>query len=248
MLLEVEGVSVYYDRAVILHDVSLCVDAGELVSLVGPNGAGKSTLLRAITGLINLEKRDLRFAGGSAHMLGRVRFKGERIEGLLPHEIAHKGLIHCPERHRPFAGMTVAENLLAGAYLCRDKSEVRERLETVYSLFPILRARGKQVAGTLSGGEQQMLAIGRAFMTNPDLLCIDEPSMGLAPQVKKDVFEQIREIQKRGVSVLLVEQDARLSFTLSERSYILSSGRIVAEGRSQDLLNDETVRKSFLGL
>ena len=144
--------------------------------------------------------------------------------------------------------MTVFENLQAGAFLCRDKSEVKRRLEIVYDLFPILRDRGSQISGTLSGGEQQMLAIGRSFMMKPRLLCIDEPSLGLAPQVKRDVFEQIREIQKHGISILLIEQDVKLAFSLSVRSYILSSGRIVAQGSSEGLLKDETVRMSYLGL
>lgn len=248
MLLEVENLTVYYDQALILNDINLKIDTGELVSLVGPNGAGKTTLLRAISGMINMEKKDLKFSGSSVRLLGKITYQGERIDHLLSYQVARKSLIHCPERHRPFAGMTVFENLQAGAFLCRDKSEVKRRLEIVYDLFPILRDRGSQISGTLSGGEQQMLAIGRSFMMKPRLLCIDEPSLGLAPQVKRDVFEQIREIQKHGISILLIEQDVKLAFSLSVRSYILSSGRIVAQGSSEGLLKDETVRMSYLGL
>ncbi len=248
MLLEIENLSVFYDQAIILHDVNLQIDAGELVGLVGPNGAGKSTLLRAISGMINSEKQDLKFSGSTVRLLGKVTYNGERIDHLLPHRIAAKGLIHCPERHRPFKGMTVLENLLAGAYLCRDKAEVKRRLETVYALFPVLKNRSKQISGTLSGGEQQMLTIGRSLMIQPILLCIDEPSLGLAPQVKRQVFEQIREIRKRGISILIVEQDVKLSFSITDRNYILSSGRIIAEGDGQALLKDETIRTSYLGL
>ncbi|MEW6273508.1 MAG: ABC transporter ATP-binding protein [Bacillota bacterium] len=249
MLLEVENLFVYYDTAMILNDVSLKVDAGELVSLVGPNGAGKTTLLRAVTGLINWEKQVLKgVKGGNIRLLGKVTFNRERIEQLPPHEIARRGLIHCPERRRPFAEMTVADNLQAGGYLCKDRAEFNRRLEMVYNLFPRLKDRAGQIAGTLSGGEQQMLAIGRALMMQPKLLCIDEPSLGLAPQVKKNVFEQIKEIQGRGITLLLIEQDVNLAFALSTRNYILSHGRIVAEGSSEKLLGDETIRKSFLGL
>ncbi len=248
MLLEVENLSVYYDRALILNDISLKIGAGELVSLVGPNGAGKTTLLRAISGMVNMEKKDLKFSGTTVRLLGKVTYRGEQIEHLLSYQIARKGLIHCPERHRPFAGMTVVENLQAGAFLCKDKAEVKRRLDTVYHLFPRLKEREKQISGTLSGGEQQMLAIGRSFMMKPELLCIDEPSLGLAPQVKRIVFEQIREIQKHGIAILLIEQDVKLAFSISARSYILSSGGIVAQGSSEELLKDETVRTSYLGL
>jgi branched-chain amino acid transport system ATP-binding protein len=248
LLLEVENLSVYYDRALILNDINLKIDEGELVSLVGPNGAGKTTLLRAISGMVNVEKKDLKFSGSSVRLLGKVTYRGERIDHLLSYQIARRGLIHCPERHRPFAGMTVGENLQAGAFLCRDEAEVKKRMDTVYGLFPRLKEREKQISGTLSGGEQQMLALGRSFMISPVLLCIDEPSLGLAPQVKRMVFEQIREIQKHGISILLIEQDVKLAFSLSARSYILSSGRIVAEGSSEKLLRDETVRTSYLGL
>ncbi len=248
MLLKVENLSVYYDRALILNHINLQVGHGELVGLVGPNGAGKTTLLRAVSGMINVEKKDLKFSGSMVRTLGKISFQGESIDSMLSYEIARKGLIHCPERHRPFAGMSVLDNLMAGAFLCRDKREIKKRLDNVYSLFPRLKEREKQTSGTLSGGEQQMLAIGRSLMLKPILLCIDEPSLGLAPQVKRSVFENIREIQKQGISILLVEQDVRQSFALSDRNYILSSGRIAAEGSSAKLLEDETVRTSYLGL
>lgn len=248
MLLTIENLSVHYDQALILNNINLKIDSGELVSLVGPNGAGKTTLLRAISGMINVEKEDMKFSGSSVRLQGRITYQGERIDHLLSYQIARKKLIHCPERHRPFAGMTVEENLLVGGYLCRDKVEVHERMNTVYELFPRLKEREKQLSGTMSGGEQQMLAIGRSFMMKPDLLCIDEPSLGLAPQVKRLVFEQIREIQKHGISILLIEQDVKLAFSVSKRCYILSSGSIVAEGACKNLLENETIRTSYLGL
>lgn len=248
MLLEIKNLSVYYDRAMILQNVNLEIDTGELVGLVGPNGAGKTTLLRAVSGMINSERKELRFSGSSVRLMGNVTYNGQQIDNLFPHQIAAMGLVHCPERHRPFKGMTVKENLLAGAFLCRDKVEVTRRLETVYNLFPVLRDRTNQISGTLSGGEQQMLTIGRALMIQPVLLCIDEPSLGLAPQVKRQVFDNIREIQKRGISVLIVEQDVKLSFSITERNYILSSGSIIAEGSGEELLKDETIRTSYLGL
>ena len=249
MLLKVEGLSVYYDTAMILNDVSLTVDAGDLVSLVGPNGAGKTTLLRAVTGLVNWEKMVSKGAkGGNIRLVGKVIFDGERIDHLPPHEIARRGLVLCPEHRRPFVEMTVADNLRAGGYLCADKAEFNRRLEMVYGLFPRLKDRAGQIAGTLSGGEQQMLAIGRSLMMQPKLLCVDEPSLGLAPQIKKMVFEKIKEIQKNGITLLLIEQDVSLAFALATRNYILSHGRIVAEGKSEDLLKDETIRRSYLGL
>lgn len=249
MLLEVKELSVSYDKALILNEISLKVDQGELVSLVGPNGAGKTTLLRAITGLVKWDQEILRGTRyGDIKVNGAVYFNDERIDGLSAHHIVKKGLGHCPERRRPFSEMTVAENLSAGAHLLREKEKIRSNMETVYRLFPILKERGKQVSGTLSGGEQQMLAIARALMSDPKLLCIDEPSIGLAPKVKQDLFDRIKELKDLGLTILLVEQDVNLSFSLSDRNYILSHGRIVAEGFSQDLIGDDTVRKSYLGL
>lgn len=249
MLLTVANLTVIYDRAMIINDLSLEVDQGELVSLVGPNGAGKSTLLRAITGLVAWEKEALRkTTGGDITFKGQVVFNGERIDKIPAHEIMKKGLIHCPERRRPFREMTVLENLQAGAYLVKDKKEVQRSLQNVYELFPVLQARSDQVSGTLSGGEQQMLAIGRALMCRPKLLCIDEPSTGLAPIMRTEVFKRIEEIRDAGMTVLLVEQEVSTVFKMASRNYVLSSGRIVAEGSGDDLLTDEVVRKTYLGL
>ena len=249
MLLEVNNLTVRYDTAMLLNDLSMRVDAGELVSVVGPNGAGKTTLLRAITGLVRWEKDVMRRArAGDITIEGSVQFAGERIDKLPAHDIAKRGLIHCPERRRPFREMTVTENLKAGGYLCNERREVQRRLEMVYQLFPVLKERGNQISGTLSGGEQQMLAIGRALMFQPKLLCIDEPLMGLAPMLKRDLLERIQEIQRSGITVLLVEQDVSSAFRLASRNYVLSHGRVIAEGTSEELLKDETIRKTYLGL
>jgi branched-chain amino acid transport system ATP-binding protein len=249
LLLTVSNLTVIYDRAMIINDLSIRVSQGELVSLVGPNGAGKSTLLRAMTGLVAWEKEALRkTTGGDITLKGEVVFDGERIDSMPAHEIVKKGLIHCPERRRPFREMTVLENLLAGAYLVKKKAEVQNNLEKVYQLFPVLHARSKQVSGTLSGGEQQMLAIGRALMFRPKLLCIDEPSTGLAPIMRSEVFKKIEDIRDLGITVLLVEQEVSTVFKMASRNYVLSSGKIIAEGSGADLLQDEVIRKTYLGL
>ncbi|MGB6066202.1 MAG: ABC transporter ATP-binding protein [Desulfomonilaceae bacterium] len=249
LLLSVANLTVIYDRAMIINDLSIHVNQGELVSLVGPNGAGKSTLLRAITGLVSWEKEVLRkTTGGEITLKGEVVFNGQRIDNIPAHEIVKKGLIHCPERRRPFREMTVLENLLAGAYLVKNRSEVRNNLEKVYQLFPILHTRSGQVSGTLSGGEQQMLAIGRALMFRPKLLCIDEPSTGLAPIMRDEVFNKIDEICNLGITVLLVEQEVSRVFKMATRNYVLSSGKIIAEGSGEDLLQDEVIRRTYLGL
>ncbi len=249
MLLEVENLKVCYDTAMILSDLNLGVDEGEVVSLVGPNGAGKTTLLRAITGLVRWEKGAMRGArAGDITIEGTVRFAGERIDGLAAHEIVRRGLVHCPERRRPFREMTVTENLKAGGYLCKERGEVQRRLEMAYQLFPVLKERGNQISGTLSGGEQQMLAIGRSLMFQPKLLCIDEPSTGLASRLKQELFERMKQIQRSGIAMLLVEQDVSSAFQLASRNYVLSHGRVIAEGTSEELLKDETIRKTYLGL
>ncbi len=249
MLLTVSNLTVIYDRAMIINDLSIRVSQGELVSLVGPNGAGKSTLLRAMTGLVAWEKEALRkTTGGDITLKGEVVFDGERIDNMPAHEIVKKGLIHCPERRRPFREMTVLENLLAGAYLVKKKAEVQNNLDKVYQLFPVLHARSKQVSGTLSGGEQQMLAIGRALMFRPKLLCIDEPSTGLAPIMRSEVFNKIEDIRDLGITVLLVEQEVSTVFKMASRNYVLSSGKIIAEGSGADLLHDEVIRRTYLGL
>jgi branched-chain amino acid transport system ATP-binding protein len=248
VLLEVKNLKVCYETAMLLNDLSLNVEDGELVSLVGPNGAGKSTLLRTITGLVRWERSTMRGSrGGEITIEGTVSFAGERIDDLPAHDIVKRGLVHCPERARVFSEMSVRDNLRAGAYLC-SRRDVKKRLEMVYELFPVLKERGRQVSGTLSGGERQMLAIGRALMVQPRLLCIDEPSTGLAARLKDELFERIEEIGKSGISVLLVEQDVSLAFKLARRSYVLSHGRVIAEGPGDELLEDETIRKTYLGL
>jgi len=249
LLLEVSNLTVCYDKAVLINNLSMGVDEGELVSLVGPNGAGKSTLLRAITGLVNWEKEiTRRSAKEDISIEGTIRFMGERIDKTPAHNIVKKGLIHCPERRRPFREMSVLDNLRAGAYLDKDSSQVENNLESVYQLFPVLKARSKQISGTLSGGEQQMLAIGRALMSGPKLLCIDEPSTGLAPILRAEVFEKIAEIRTLGITILLVEQEVSTVFKMASRNYVLSSGKIIAEGIGDQLLQDEILRKTYLGL
>jgi branched-chain amino acid transport system ATP-binding protein len=247
--LEIAHLTVRYEKAVLINDLSMCVDTGELVSLVGPNGAGKSTTLRAISGLVAWEREiKRRSTSGDIFLEGTVTFNGERIDQIPAHEIVQRGLVLCPERRRPFREMTVLENLLAGAYLQRDPKKSRETLDKVYELFPVLKQRSPQIAGTLSGGEQQMLAIGRAFMSEPKLLCIDEPSTGLAPRLRQEVFEKISEINRMGITILLVEQEVSLVFKMSCRNYVLSSGKIIAQGTGQQLLEDEVLRKTYLGL
>jgi branched-chain amino acid transport system ATP-binding protein len=249
LLLEATHLTVCYDRAMIINDLSMRVEKEELVSLVGPNGAGKSTLLRAITGLVAWEREiTRRSTGGDVILEGTVTFEGERIDQIPAHEIVKKGLIHCPERRRPFREMTVLDNLYAGAYLLPGKKEVRENLEKVYQLFPVLHKRSGQVSGTLSGGEQQMLALGRALMSRPKLMCIDEPSTGLAPILRKHVFEKISEIRNLGITLLLVEQEVSTVFRIASRNYVLSSGKIIAEGTGEQLLQNEVLRKTYLGL
>ena len=203
----------------------------------------------AITGLVMWEKSIHRgTTEGDINMQGSVTFEGQPIERVPAHEIAKRGLIHCPERRRPFREMSVLENLYAGAYMLNNKDKVKKNLDQVYELFPHLQERSRQIAGTLSGGEQQMLAIGRALMSEPRLLCIDEPSTGLAPIVRCEVFDKIGEIQNLGITIPLVEQEVGTVFQMSSRNYVLSSGKIMAQGTSQELLEDEVLRKTYLGL
>jgi branched-chain amino acid transport system ATP-binding protein len=233
----------------IINDLSMGVDREELVSLVGPNGAGKSTLLKAITGLVAWEREiTRRSTGGDVTIEGTITFDGERIDQIPAHEIVERGLIHCPERRRPFREMTVIDNLYAGAYLLKEKNEIQDNLEKVYQLFPVLKERSNQISGTLSGGEQQMLALGRALMSRPRLMCIDEPSTGLAPILRGQVFEKIGEIRNLGITLLLVEQEVSTVFKMASRNYVLSSGKIIAEGTGEQLLKDEVLRKTYLGL
>ncbi len=247
-LLEIEDLRVVYDRAILVAGVSLEVREGELVALVGPNGAGKSTLLRAISGLVHWEKATSHGVHGDITVEGQIRFLGERIDGVAAHEIFRRGLVHCPERRRPFRELTVHENLLAGAHHTPDRATRQERLDRVFGLFPRLAERRAQVSGTLSGGEQQMLAIGRALMGKPRLLCIDEPSLGLSPKVRGEVFDAITAIHRSGVPILLVEQEVAKAFRLASRCYVLSQGRILAKGTGPELLADEQLRTAYLGM
>jgi branched-chain amino acid transport system ATP-binding protein len=247
-LLEVKNLRVRYDKAQILNGVSLAVNDGEFVGLVGPNGAGKSTLLRAISGLVRFEERMKRGTTGDIVLEGEVHLAGERIDGLAPHEVRMRGLVHCPERRRPFRELTVLENLLAGAFLSSNKAETQRRLEHCFALFPRLSERKAQIAGTLSGGEQQMLATARALMFEAKLLAIDEPSLGLAPRIREELFAAIGKIHAEGVPVLLVEQEVGQVFRMARRNYVLSQGRIIAEGSAQSLMADETLRAGYLGL
>jgi len=233
-LLEVKEIRVLYGKAIALNGLSIHLKPGELVGVVGPNGAGKSTLLRAISAVVPLE--------------GEILFDGKRIDGLKPHEIIRMGIIHCPERRQLFAESTVAENLEMGAYLRKDKAQIQKDLSHVYEQFPILEKRHTQVSGTLSGGEQQMLAIGRSLMSKPRLLMMDEPSMGLSPMVKNDLADKIVAIWNSGITVLVVEQDASLALELTQRVYILEHGKVGLEGASQDLMNNEEVKRIYFQL
>jgi branched-chain amino acid transport system ATP-binding protein len=233
-LLDVEDLHAYYGNIHALQGISLHVDEGEIVTLVGGNGAGKSTTLNAISGLVRPRS-------------GQIRLAGESLARYAAHEITAKGIVQVPEGRRVFARLTVLENLKMGAFIVRDPVLVRERTEHVFALFPRLEQRMNQVAGTLSGGEQQMLATGRALMTRPKLMLLDEPSLGLAPILVEQVFSTIVEINAQGVTILLVEQNALQALSTASRGYVLQSGRVVLAGASDDLLHDELVRKAYLG-
>ena len=243
-MLEIKNLTVHYGGALIIDSLNLTVKDGEFIAVVGPNGAGKTTLLRAVSGL------------AKGHAIGTVRprlsgtmtFDGKRIDKLKAHSLVKRGIVLCPERRRPFPEMTVFENLEIGAYLRKDKKQIIKDLEWTYKLFPVLKERGKQLAGTLSGGEQQMLAIGRALMSKPKLLLIDEPSLGLAPILKDTVFDRIKEIQRSGVAILLVEQEVNAALNLADRTYVLAHGRIAAEGTKEELIKKTDVREIYLGL
>ena len=249
-MLDVKDVIVRYDTATILDGASLTVEEGELVGLVGPNGAGKTTLLRAIAGLIIWDREVLRGTTKSdVTFEGSIEFEGERIDRLSAFEIAKKGLQLCPQMGRPFVELSVRDNLLVGAYLCKNRKEVDESLTKVYELFPRLKERKNQLSGTLSGGERQMLAVGRSLMRRPKLMLVDEPSSGLAPKIKDDLFARVEQIyHELGVTILLAEQDISFAFALSKRNYVMSGGHIIAQGTAKELLKDETIRKTYLGL
>jgi len=234
-MLRVENLVTYYGKALILKGVSIHIDSGEFVSIIGPNGAGKTTLLRTISGLVRPAR-------------GTITLNGEVIHDLPPYEIVRRGIVHCPERRRLAPHMTVLENLELGAYLRKNKKEVKEDLKNVFELFPILEERAHQKAGTLSGGEQQMLAIGRALMGRPKILLLDEPSLGLAPIVRNKIAESIRKIKKTGIAILMVEQDVQMALDLSNRGYVIESGKIWLEGDAKELLRTEHVRKYYLGV
>jgi branched-chain amino acid transport system ATP-binding protein len=233
-LLEIADIHVFYDKIEALKGISLVVDEGKIVTLVGGNGAGKSTTLRAISGLLHPRH-------------GSIRFDGRVLAGMGAHEIASIGVVHVPEGRRIFGRLTVSENLDMGAFTRHDRRAIGEDKEQMLVLFPRLRERLKQVAGTLSGGEQQMLAAARALMARPKVLLMDEPSMGLAPMLVEQVFETIKRINAQGMTVLLVEQNAPMALGIADHGYVLESGRIVLDGPGRDLLDDERVQRAYLG-
>lgn len=236
-LLEVENLTVYYGTVLALDNVSFHVDEGEIVAVIGSNGAGKSTALKAICGLIQLYGRSS----------GRIIFEGNDITGLQPYELVKRGICLVPEGRRVFSTMSVLENLQMGGFLLNDKKKLESGLGTVFNLFPKLEERKHQRAGTLSSGEQQMLALGRALMLKPRLLLVDEPSVGLSPNYVYLVFEKLEEINKTGTSILLVEQNAKTALQYSDRSCVFDFGKIAMEGSSKDLLVNEKAQESFLG-
>jgi len=236
-VLRVESVSAYYGSMPVLRNVSLHVSPGEIVTLLGANGAGKSTLLKVISGLCPVAK-------------GKLVFNGQNITGLFPEQILRLGVGQVPEGRQIFAPLSVLDNLILGAYvrfLQEDKKNIWRDLENVFELFPILKERAKQRAGTLSGGEQQMLAIGRTLMAKPKLLLLDEPSMGLAPRITNDILRTIKILREKSTTILLVEQNAQAALKIADRGYVLETGRIILEGESHDLLNNKEVQRAYLG-
>ena len=233
--LEIRDIDVYYGDVQVIFDLSLHIDEGEVVSIIGGNGAGKSTLLKTISGLLHPAR-------------GEVLFDGAPIQAAPPEEIVERGIVQVPEGRRLFTLMTVKDNLIVGAYNTRADRHMDRTMEEVYALLPRLSERSSQLAMTLSGGEQQMVAIGRGIMARPKLLMLDEPSLGLAPILIKHIFDTVRKIAERGTTVLLVEQDVKNSLTLSDRGYVLEHGRIAMEGPAKELLDDPHIRKAYLGL
>lgn len=233
-MLTVENINVYYGVIHALKDISFQVNEGEIVALIGANGAGKTTTLQTVSGMLSAKSSS-------------IRFQDQEISRMSEHKIVKQGISHVPEGRRMFSNLTVLENLKMGAYTRKDKQEINNSLEMVYERFPRLKERTRQLAGTLSGGEQQMLAMGRALMANPRILLLDEPSMGLSPLLVSEIFDIIQEINKQGVTILLVEQNAKKALSIANRAYVLETGRIVKEDDAQALLHDEAIKKAYLG-
>lgn len=233
-MLKITNIEVYYGNIYALKSISLEVDQGNIVTVLGANGAGKSTLLRAISGLI-------------FPVRGEIEFMQERINGISPHRIVRMGISHVPEGRELFPELTVLENLMVGAYIKKRIKEIADHLDVIYEYFPILRERKSQIASSLSGGEQQMLAIGRALMSNPRLLLLDEPSLGLAPRVVEGIYRIIRGINGEGTTILLVEQNAKVALTIANYGYVFENGRVTVVGKSGELLQNEHVKKAYLG-
>lgn len=233
-MLEVKNLSVHYGMIQAVRNVDFKVNEGEIVSLIGANGAGKSTILKTLSGLIHPSE-------------GEIVYLGENIASTSAKKIVEKGLVQVPEGRHVFPGLTVKENLELGAFLRKDKEEIQKDMEAVFERFPILKERKDQDAQTLSGGEQQMLAMGRALMSRPKLLLLDEPSMGLAPIFIREIFKIIQEIQKTGTTVLLIEQNAKMALSISNRAYVLETGSVVLSGTGQDLLESDEIQKAYLG-
>ena len=233
-MLTIKDLEVYYGVIQAIKGVSFEVNQGEVIALIGANGAGKTTILHTITGLISPKK-------------GSVLFEGNELTKMPAHKIVSLGMAHVPEGRRVFADLSVYENLRMGAYTRKDKGEIEATLEKVYDRFPRLKERRNQMAGTLSGGEQQMLAMGRALMSKPKILLMDEPSMGLSPIMVNEIFSIIQEVSDSGTTVLLVEQNAKKALAIADRGYVLETGKIVLEGKASDLLNDDSVKKAYLG-
>lgn len=233
-MLEIKDLEVYYGMIQAIKGVSFDVNEGEVIALIGANGAGKTTILHTITGLINAQK-------------GSVWFEGKDITKVPAHKIVSMGMAHVPEGRRVFANLTVLQNLKMGAYTRKDKTEIDQTLDSIYKRFPRLMERQNQLAGTLSGGEQQMLAMGRALMSHPKIILMDEPSMGLSPIFVNEIFDIIRAVSESGTTVLLVEQNAKKALSISDRAYVLETGTITMSGKAKDLLEDEAVKKAYLG-